>query len=240
MDLEERIKKDIELFEKNIDKIRHKRIKDMALRYYEDAKYYLLKKDFPTSFGCINYAHGLIDAILKGKTEIVEFLGSAGSGKTTIIEQIVNKLKIDYDISVIIANFVGKEDCERIRNSGVETICINTGNKMMDKEILEETILGIDDNMDYIFLENVGTLAGNFINAGSKKITVISATQGKEIVMKYPMAFQMADLVIINKIDLANGEEIEKELRKITQCEILKMNAVKGENIEWIIEWIKK
>ena len=69
-----RITKDITLFEKNIKKV--KKIKhnpdlnlehviDLAIRYYNDAKYYLEKKDYLTSFGCISYAHGLLDAILK-------------------------------------------------------------------------------------------------------------------------------------------------------------------------------
>lgn len=63
MDIEKRIKKDIDLFERNIEEIKDEKIVDMATRYYEDAKYYLKKKDFFTAFGCINYAHGLIDAV---------------------------------------------------------------------------------------------------------------------------------------------------------------------------------
>jgi hypothetical protein len=71
--IEERIAKDITLFEENIKKIKEKHgsdsnlemIIDLAIRYYNDAKYYLGKKDYLTSFGCINYAHGLLDAILK-------------------------------------------------------------------------------------------------------------------------------------------------------------------------------
>ncbi len=58
-----RIKKDITLFERNCKEIKDEKILDMAMRYYEDAKYYLSKKDYFTAFGCINYAHGLIDAI---------------------------------------------------------------------------------------------------------------------------------------------------------------------------------
>ncbi len=63
MKIEDRIKKDIALFEKNIKEIDDEEIVDMARRYYEDAKYYFQKKDYFTAFGCINYAHGLIDAL---------------------------------------------------------------------------------------------------------------------------------------------------------------------------------
>jgi len=63
MKIEDRIKKDIKLFEKNCKEVKDGKLLEMAKRYYEDAKYYLKKKDFFTSFGCINYAHGLIDAV---------------------------------------------------------------------------------------------------------------------------------------------------------------------------------
>ncbi|RLF50788.1 MAG: DUF357 domain-containing protein [Thermoplasmata archaeon] len=63
MEIEERIKKDLQKFEENIKEVKDKKIIDMAKRYYEDAKYYFAKKDYFTAFGCINYAHGLIDAV---------------------------------------------------------------------------------------------------------------------------------------------------------------------------------
>jgi len=72
MDKKTRIKKDLIMFEKNLQKIRQKELDDiqeeiveLASQYYKDAKYYLEKKDYFTAFGCINYAHGLLDAILK-------------------------------------------------------------------------------------------------------------------------------------------------------------------------------
>ena len=72
MDEKTRIKKDLIMFEENLQKIRQKELDDiqeemveLATQYYEDAKYYLEKKDYFTAFGCINYGHGLLDAILK-------------------------------------------------------------------------------------------------------------------------------------------------------------------------------
>ena len=72
MDEKTRIDKDIVMFEENIPKIDkfdlsnpQKKIVELASQYYEDSKYYFDKKDFFTAFGCINYAHGLLDAIIK-------------------------------------------------------------------------------------------------------------------------------------------------------------------------------
>lgn len=63
MNQKERIKKDISLFEEHADAVDQQTIVDVATRYYDDAKYYLEKQDFFTAFGCINYAHGLLDAV---------------------------------------------------------------------------------------------------------------------------------------------------------------------------------
>lgn len=72
MDEKTRIQKDIIMFEENIKELEQKDetlLKDprvvLGSQYYEDAKYYLEKKDFFTAFGCVNYGHGLLDAVLK-------------------------------------------------------------------------------------------------------------------------------------------------------------------------------
>ena len=67
-----RIEKDIVMFEENLSEIKQKNLSDsqektviLAKQYFEDSKYYLEKKDYLTAFGCINYAHGLLDSIIK-------------------------------------------------------------------------------------------------------------------------------------------------------------------------------
>ncbi len=65
MNEEERIRKDIVLFEENIADLPRSEVAELARAYYEDAKYYLEIGDLFTAFGCINYAHGLIDGAKK-------------------------------------------------------------------------------------------------------------------------------------------------------------------------------
>ncbi len=74
MEIEERIRKDIKMFDESIkepgiakiangtDK-KAESIVEMAKLYRSDAQSYLDKGDFYTSFSCISYAHGLLDAI---------------------------------------------------------------------------------------------------------------------------------------------------------------------------------
>lgn len=72
MELEERVQKDIELFIKNSKEVEKGSVKAMAERYYEDALYYAERKDFVTAFGCITYAHGLIDAVRLQRGEMID------------------------------------------------------------------------------------------------------------------------------------------------------------------------
>ncbi|MHC1566877.1 MAG: DUF357 domain-containing protein [Candidatus Syntropharchaeia archaeon] len=64
----ERIEKDIKLFEKNIRRAKpsdegEKLVIERAEQYYRDTRYFLEKGDLLSAFGCINYAHGLVDAL---------------------------------------------------------------------------------------------------------------------------------------------------------------------------------
>lgn len=72
LDEKTRIQKDIVMFEENIQKLKNMNLSDsknktveLSTQYFEDSKYYLDRKDYFTAFGCINYAHGLLDAIIK-------------------------------------------------------------------------------------------------------------------------------------------------------------------------------
>jgi hypothetical protein len=72
MDEKTRIEKDIVMFDDNQAKINRselsesrKKTMELAMQYFNDSKYYLGKKDYFTAFGCINYAHGLLDSIIK-------------------------------------------------------------------------------------------------------------------------------------------------------------------------------
>ena len=60
------------MFEENYEPISHlelslsqQKIVELVCQYFSDSKYYLEKKDYFTAFGCINYAHGLLDSIIK-------------------------------------------------------------------------------------------------------------------------------------------------------------------------------
>ncbi|MCC9260865.1 MAG: DUF357 domain-containing protein [Methanobrevibacter woesei] len=66
----EKIAIDIEKLERNLKQVAHitfegseKEVYDRAIDYKNDSKYYLEKEDMRTAFGCIEYSHGLLDAL---------------------------------------------------------------------------------------------------------------------------------------------------------------------------------
>ncbi len=66
----EKIAKDIKKLERNLNQVAHikfvekeKEVYDRAVDYWNDSKYYLEKEDMRTAFGCIEYSHGLLDAL---------------------------------------------------------------------------------------------------------------------------------------------------------------------------------
>ncbi|MCX8196746.1 MAG: DUF357 domain-containing protein [Candidatus Micrarchaeota archaeon] len=65
----ERIESDIQQFYENLKQLKrtksNEKTIELAERYCQDAKYFLEKEDLLTAFGCINYAHGLLDALRK-------------------------------------------------------------------------------------------------------------------------------------------------------------------------------
>ena len=70
--IEERILKDIGIFNANVREIerekigkKQKAIVELAEMYAKDSKSFFDKKDYYTSFSAIAYAHGLLDSIRK-------------------------------------------------------------------------------------------------------------------------------------------------------------------------------
>ena len=160
----------------------------------------------------------------KHKIITVDVMGSIGSGKTSIIELFVENLKDRKRVAIIEGDLTTTIDSDRIAKHGVEVIQINTGKEChldanLVKGALEE--LNLND-LDIIFIENVGNLIcpAEFPLGSDKRLVVISVTEGPYMVVKHPFIFMEADVVAINKIDLAehmnvNVSQLERDVEKI-------------------------
>jgi len=144
----------------------------------------------------------------------VDVLGAIGSGKTSLIETLIDHL--EHEVGVIAGDVISKYDAGRFESHHVPVVGLNTGKEChldahLVKHALEELPL---ENIDLLFIENVGNLICpvDFDLGSHLRMVVISVSEGDDTVEKHPLIFQDADLVVINKIDIAEavGASVEK------------------------------
>jgi len=154
----------------------------------------------------------------------IDIMGSIGSGKTSLIECIVQRLKGRCRIAVLNGDLTTTIDADRVAKHGVKVIQINTGKEChLDANLVAKAFDEMRlDQLDLLLIENVGNLIcpGEFRLGADKRLVVISVTEGPYMVLKHPFIFMEADVVVINKLDLAEamGVEFEKlrdDVRKI-------------------------
>lgn len=144
----------------------------------------------------------------------VDFLGSIGAGKTLIIERILEKLK-EKEIkgAAIAGDVAGDDDYKRFVDHDVQAKSINTGKEChLDAHLISHALDDLDlSGIDVLFIENIGNLVCpmDFPLGTDKRVVVISVTEGDDMVRKHPAIFGLADVIIINKIDLADIMEVD-------------------------------
>ncbi len=157
-------------------------------------------------------------ALLKGnKIRSVDFMGSIGSGKTLLIEKLVVHLK-EKGIrpGVATGDVVGDDDYKRVAALGVKAVNINTGKEChIDAHLAEHAIEEMDlEDIDVLLFENVGNLVcpADFPLGTDIRVVVISVTEGDDMVRKHPLIFREADVIVINKSDLAEIMEVDIDI----------------------------
>jgi hydrogenase nickel incorporation protein HypB len=149
------------------------------------------------------------------KVEAIDIMGSVGSGKTSLIKTMISRLKDRLRIAVIEGDVTTTIDADLIASEGVPTVQINTGKEChLDANLIRKALDRMPlDKVDVIFIENVGNLIcpAEFPLGSDKRLVVISVTEGPYMVLKHPMIFMGADVVAVNKVDLAQAMSVEPE-----------------------------
>ncbi|WP_048174546.1 hydrogenase nickel incorporation protein HypB [Methanosarcina siciliae] len=145
----------------------------------------------------------------------VNVMGAIGSGKTTLIEEVVKYFKEKYRTAVIAGDVIADMDASRFRKLGVPTIPVNTGKEChLDAKLVEKALEEVDlDNTDLLIIENVGNLICpvDFKLGEHLRVVVVSVTEGDDIILKHPMIFKTSELAIINKVDIAHAVDVDAE-----------------------------
>jgi len=174
----------------------------------------------PSEIYDIELEHSLLEAnakIARANRELldrrgitaIDFMGAIGSGKTTLITRLVEKFKPKLGVAVFNGDATTSTDQNQIASQGVPVVQIATVNGChLDANLITKALQKIPlEKVSLIFIENIGNLIcpAEFPLGSKARVVVVSVTEGPYMVKKHPHMFLGAELVVINKTDLAEA-----------------------------------
>lgn len=178
------------------------------------------------------------------KVFLMNLMSSPGAGKTTTLIKTIELLKDKLNIGVMEADIDSDVDAKKIATTNVKSIQLHTGgmchlDAQMTKQGLEA--LQIDD-LDLAILENVGNLVcpAEFDTGAIKNVMILSVPEGHDKPLKYPLMFQVCDVVLINKIDVLEYFDFDMDLVKdyiLMRNPKAKIFPICAKTAEGIQEW---
>ena len=175
-------------------------------------------------------------------------IGSPGSGKTSLFERTIEKLKPQLSIAVVEGDIATTRDAERIARLDVPVVQLHTGGACHLNANLVHRSLS-DYNLEYIdilFIENVGNLVCpvDFDIGEFAKVGVLSVAEGDDKPLKYPLLFRKSSCIVLNKIDLLPYVDFDKarfysDIENIdSNLKVIEVSCKTGEGIGDWVEWI--
>lgn len=192
----------------------------------------------------------LREDLKKEKTFLLNLMSSPGSGKTTTLTRTIEALKDDLRIGVMEADIDSDVDARTIEQTGAKVVQLHTGGMChLDAEMTRQGIeaLGTQD-VDLAILENVGNLVcpAEFDTGAVKNAMILSVPEGDDKPLKYPLMFQVCQVLLINKIDVLpyfdfDVEECVKRAKALNpDIKVIPISARTGEGIDEWAAWLKE
>ncbi|MDO4523516.1 MAG: hydrogenase nickel incorporation protein HypB [Eubacteriales bacterium] len=181
---------------------------------------------------------------------LLNLMSSPGSGKTTTLTRTIEALKDELKIAVMEADIDSDVDAKTIAQTGVHAVQLHTGGMChLDADMTRQGLDSLEEqNIDLAILENVGNLVcpAEFDTGASKNAMILSVPEGHDKPLKYPLIFQVCDVVLINKIDTMpvfdfDMEECRKNiLMRNPNAKIIPISAKTGEGIQEWADWLRE
>ena len=178
---------------------------------------------------------------------MINLLGTPGSGKTTLLEKVLSNPNIDKSkVAVIEGDLYTALDATRIEEMGIRTIQLNTeGACHLEADMIEQALNELNlEGINTIIIDNIGNLVctAEFTLGEHLRVGVASVTEGNDKPLKYPLLFQTADVVLINKIDLVeftnfSVEKFETDVHTLNpKAKVYTCSAFKEIGLDPVIE----
>ena len=182
-------------------------------------------------------------------TFLLNLMSSPGGGKTSTLKRTIAALKEELRMGVMEADIDSDVDAAAITESGVRAIQLHTGGMChLDADMTRQGIreFGTED-LDLVILENVGNLVcpAEFDTGAVKNAMILSVPEGHDKPLKYPLIFQVCDVLIINKIDVLPYFDFDMDkvreyaLMRNPKLKIFPISAKTGEGVEALCGWLR-
>lgn len=183
-------------------------------------------------------------------TFLLNLMSSPGSGKTTTLKRTIEGVKDALKMGVMEADIDSDVDAAAIQEAGVRVIQLHTGGMChLDADMTRQGLesLGAED-LDLVVLENVGNLVcpAEFDTGAVKNAMILSVPEGHDKPLKYPLIFQVCDVLIINKIDVLPYFDFDMDKvqeyarRRNPNIKIFPISAKTGEGVDAWCHWLKE
>ena len=195
-------------------------------------------------------ARRLRQQLKKDKTFLLNVMSSPGAGKTTLLQKLAGKLSKKLKVAVMEADIDSDVDAKAMRQVGVDAIQIHTGGMChLDAEMTRQGLTELDSSQyDLVILENVGNLVcpAEFDTGAVKNMTILSVPEGDDKPLKYPLMYEVCQLLVISKMDVIGSFDFDREKvvryakMRNPDIEVMFTSAKTGEGIDELAEWIIK
>ena len=140
------------------------------------------------------------------KVCLVNVMGSPGAGKTSLITEMIRRLRGSFSIGVIEGDITGQIDAEKIAALQIPAVQLNTdGTCHIEAMSIQHMLPQFDlDATDLLFVENIGNLVcpAEFDIGENFRLSVLSIPEGDDKVAKYPLMFTDTDCLALTKCDM--------------------------------------
>lgn len=183
-------------------------------------------------------------------TLLINLMSSPGSGKTTMLRRTIKALKGELDIAVMEADIDSDVDAAAISEVGAQTIQLHTGGMChLDAAMCAQGLEGLAaGDTDVIFLENVGNLVcpAEFDTGAGVNITILSVPEGDDKPLKYPLMYQVCDLVLVNKTDVMPYFDFDLDAlcknvaMRNPKARVIPISAQTGDGMDAWYQWLRE
>ncbi|MBQ9985637.1 MAG: hydrogenase nickel incorporation protein HypB [Oscillospiraceae bacterium] len=184
------------------------------------------------------------------KVCLVNVMGSPGAGKTSLITDIINRLRDTLRIGVIEGDIAGAIDADKIDKMGIPVVQLQTDGACHIEAMSIQHMLSFFDleNIDVLFVENIGNLVcpAEFNIGEDFRVAILSVPEGDDKVEKYPLMFATTDALVMNKYDMLpyfefDDKRVEQNVLDLNgKAKVFRVSTKTGEGAAEFASWLSE